>query len=100
MNAVLKPQAAPLRAAIYARNSKDNKNSPDESTASQILRCRQEAGERGWEIVRVFDEPDQSGQALGDRPKMQALLASAAKREFDVVMAVDSTRLARSEDLP
>lgn len=77
------------RAAIYARVS-----TADQTTDNQLLRLREVAARAGWEIVQTFTETV-SG-ASRSRPALDAMMADAARRRFDVVMAWDVSRLGRS----
>ena len=77
------------RAAIYARVS-----TADQTTENQLLRLREVAARAGWEIVQTFTETV-SG-ASRSRPALDAMMAGASRRRFDVVMAWDVSRLGRS----
>lgn len=77
------------RAAIYARVS------TGEQTPENQLRCLRGVADRaGWAIVQEYVETG-SG-AIRSRPELSRLIADAARREFDVVMAWDVSRLGRS----
>lgn len=81
--------AVTRRAAIYARVS-----TADQTTENQLLRLREVAARAGWEIVQTFTET--ASGASRSRPALDAMMAQAARRRFDVVMAWDVSRLGRS----
>ena len=77
------------RAAIYARVS-----TSDQNTENQLLRLRDVAARAGWDIVQTYTET--ASGAKRSRPALDAMMADAARRRFDVVMAWDVSRLGRS----
>ena len=77
------------RAAIYARVS-----TSDQNTENQLLRLREVAARAGWEVVQTYTET--ASGAKRSRPALDAMMADAARRRFDVVMAWDVSRLGRS----
>jgi DNA invertase Pin-like site-specific DNA recombinase len=80
------------RAAIYARVSTDH-----QTTANQVAELRAVAERHGWEIVGEFVDHAVSGAKGRDqRPKLDALMKAAARREFDVIAAWSVDRLGRS----
>lgn len=79
----------PRRVAIYARVS-----TSDQNTANQILRLNEVAARAGWEVVQTYTET--ASGAKRSRPALDAMMADAARRKFDVVMAWDVSRLGRS----
>jgi DNA invertase Pin-like site-specific DNA recombinase len=80
------------RAAIYARVSTDK-----QTTAQQISELRAAAERHGWQVVEEYVEHGVSGAKGRDqRPKLDALLKAAARREFDLVAAWSVDRLGRS----
>jgi DNA invertase Pin-like site-specific DNA recombinase len=80
------------RAAIYARVSTDH-----QTTANQVGELRAVAERHGWEIVGEFVDHAVSGAKGRDqRPKLDALMKAAARREFDVIAAWSVDRLGRS----
>ena len=81
--------AATRRAAIYARVS-----TADQTTESQLLRLREVAARAGWAITHTYTET--ASGAKRSRPALDAMMADAARRKFDVVMAWDVSRLGRS----
>ena len=81
-----------MRAAIYARFSTDRQDV--RSLEDQRHRCERRAAERGWSVVAVFTDAAMSGATL-NRSGLQELLASARRREFEVVLVDDLSRLSR-----
>ncbi len=83
----------PKRAAIYARVSTKNGQTP----ANQIGRLREVAEKAGWEVVEEFVDRGISGAKGRDkRPAFDRLCMAATRREIDVVMAWSVERLGRS----
>jgi DNA invertase Pin-like site-specific DNA recombinase len=69
----------------------------DQTTANQERELRQVAERAGWQIARVYKDHGISGAKANDkRPEFDALHKSAARREFDIVMAWSVDRLGRS----
>ena len=60
-------------AVIYCRVSSSKQTTRGDGLSSQETRCREFAGYRGHEVVKVFKD-DASG-GLIDRPGMKAMLA-------------------------
>jgi DNA invertase Pin-like site-specific DNA recombinase len=80
------------QAAIYARVSTDG-----QTTENQIQALREAAERMGWEVCAEFVDNGISGAKGRDqRPKLDALLRGAVRRDFDVVMAWSVDRLGRS----
>ena len=85
-------KASKKRAAIYARVSTDK-----QTVANQLADLRAVAKRQGWQIVAEFTDRGISGAKGRDgRPQFNAMLNSAVRREFDVVMAWGVDRLGRS----
>ena len=83
----------PKRAAIYARVSTKNGQTPK----NQIIRLRDVAAAAGWEVVEEFVDRGISGAKGRDkRPAFDRLCQAATRREIDVVMAWSVDRLGRS----
>ena len=80
------------RVAIYARFSTDMQNAL--SAEDQIRLCRAYADRQGWEVVEAFSDAAISGQNR-HRPGLNAMLASADRRDFDIVLAESLDRIAR-----
>lgn len=81
-----------VRAALYARYSSDQQRAT--SIDDQFRNCRRRAEAEGWEIVREFADAAMSGSD-SSRPQYQAMLSAAAKREFDILIIDDLSRLTR-----
>lgn len=81
-----------MRAAIYARFSTDRQDV--RSLEDQRHRCQQRAADRGWSVVAVFTDAAMSGATL-KRTGLQELLGAARRREFEVVLVDDLSRLSR-----
>src|SRR5437867_2773244 len=83
-----------MRAAIYVRYSSENQR--ESSLQDQERSCRQEAERLGYTVVKVYSDAALSGQLNGDqRPGYQAMQDAAKRREFDVLIVDDSSRLSR-----
>lgn len=83
-----------IRAAIYARYSSDRQN--ERSIDDQIAVCRRTAEARGWSVTVAFSDAAISGAAMMNRPGLLTALASAERREFDVLLCEDEDRIARN----
>jgi DNA invertase Pin-like site-specific DNA recombinase len=80
------------KVAIYARVS-----TQDQTTDNQLNQLREVAARNGWIIVREFIDHGISGaKSAADRPALANLLKAVTRREFDVVVAWDVSRLGRS----
>ena len=82
----------PQRVALYARVSTDK-----QSTENQLRELRDTASRMGWEVVGEFVDQGISGaKSRKDRPRLDSMLKSVARKEFDVVAAWSVDRLGRS----
>lgn len=81
----------PRRAALYARVS-----TGEQTTQNQLIRLREVAERAGWDVVATYDETVSGVAPRGARRAMEAMLADARRRRFDLVAAVDVSRLGRS----
>ena len=77
------------KAAIYCRVS-----TSDQTTDNQLLELEKAAERQGWTVEAVYTET-MSG-ATTKRPQLDALMGSVMRKEIDVVMAWDVSRLGRS----
>lgn len=81
-----------MRAAIYGRYSSDQQRAT--SIDDQFRNCRRRAEAEGWQILREFADLAMSG-ADSARPQYQAMLKSAERGEFDILLVDDLSRLTR-----
>ena len=83
----------PRRAAIYARVSTLNGQTPE----NQLRELREVAENAGWEVVEEFIDRGISGSEGRDkRPAFDALWNVISRRKVDIVMAWSVDRLGRS----
>ena len=82
-----------MRAAIYARFSTEKQRPV--SIEDQFRECERTAHAAGLEIVARFEDKGISG-GTARRPGYQALLAAARRREFEVIVSEDISRLWRN----
>lgn len=84
-----------MRAAIYARYSTDRQRQT--SIDDQVAVCRRHADAHRWTVgeTHIYSDAGRSGASLDGRPGIQALLAAAPERPFDIVLVDDSSRVAR-----
>ncbi|MBY0566051.1 MAG: recombinase family protein [Hyphomonadaceae bacterium] len=83
-----------MRAAIYARYSSDLQSRA--SIEDQIRLAREHADRQGWAIAEVYTDYGISGASMM-RPGLQALLADAQQRKFDVVLSEALDRISRDQ---
>ena len=83
-----------MRAAIYGRFSTDKQS--DSSIEDQARNCVRYAERFQLEIVSRFEDKAISGASKA-RPGYQEMLAAAERREFDVLLVDDLSRLSRDE---
>lgn len=81
---------SPKRLAIYARVS-----TQEQSAEAQLLDLREHAKQRGWAIHHEYVDEGVSG-TKSKRPALDAMMADAKKRKFDVVLVWRFDRFARS----
>jgi DNA invertase Pin-like site-specific DNA recombinase len=80
------------RAALYARVSTDH-----QTTANQLAELRAVAARHGWQVTGEYVDHAVSGTKGRDqRPKLDALLKAATRRELDIIAAWSVDRLGRS----
>lgn len=84
-----------LRAALYARVSTTDQG---QTAETQLVPLRELAARQGWQVVAEF--VDEASGARHDRPALKAMLAAAARREFDVLVFWSLDRLSRQGALP
>jgi site-specific DNA recombinase len=83
-----------MRAAIYARYSSDLQSRA--SIEDQIRLAREHADRQGWTIAEVYTDYGISGASMM-RPGLQALLADAQQRKFDIVLSEALDRISRDQ---
>jgi site-specific DNA recombinase len=86
-----------MRAAIYSRFSTDKQT--ESSIADQVRVCTEYAEKHGLTVVQRFEDQGISGAAMGNRPGFLAMRDAAKARQFDTLLVMDTTRLARSQEL-
>lgn len=82
-----------MKAAIYARYSTDKQS--EASIPDQFRQCEKLAQRNGFTVVAKFQDAAISGGTTS-RPGYQDLLAAARRRDFQVIVAEDSSRLWRN----
>ena len=82
-----------MRAALYARYSTDMQS--PESIADQLRICDRLAQGFKFEVVARFSDAAISGGTTA-RPGYQDMLRAARRREFDAIVAEDTSRLWRN----
>ena len=81
-----------MRVAIYVRVS-----TGEQTTENQKLELLNVIQQRGWKIVKTFEDEGISGaKGRSGRPALDDMLKRCVKGEFDVVMAWSVDRLGRS----
>ena len=80
-----------MRAAIYARVSTNNGQSPEMQTRELREYCQR----RGWDIAGEYVDVGVSG-AKDSRPELNRLLTDAHRRQFDALVVWKFDRFARS----
>jgi len=80
-----------MRAAIYARVSTLNGQSPE----MQLAELREYASRRGWEVFGEYVDSGISG-SKESRPELNRLMSDAHRRHFDAVLCWKVDRFGRS----
>ena len=83
-----------MKAVIYARYSTDKQS--DDSIEDQVRNCMRYAERNQMQVVRQFADRAITG-AVTTRQQYQAMLLAAEKREFDVLLVDDLSRMSRDE---
>ena len=84
-----------MRVAIYARYSSENQR--EASIADQFRICREFAQRQGWQIAKEYSDHAVSGATLL-RSGFQAMMASALRKDVDVVLAESLDRFSRDQE--
>jgi site-specific DNA recombinase len=82
-----------MKAALYARYSTDKQR--DASIDDQFRECARVARAAGFDVVAQFEDKSMSG-GTADRPGYQELLSAARRKQFDVIVVEDISRLWRN----
>ncbi|HQT53586.1 MAG TPA: recombinase family protein, partial [Phenylobacterium sp.] len=82
------------RVALYARYSSDRQN--ERSVGDQIDLLTRYAEGKGWEVGRTFSDAAISGSTMANRPGLLDAISAAERGEYDVLLAEDEDRIARS----
>ena len=72
-----------MNAAIYARVS-----TADQNNAIQVTELTEHVERRGWTLAKIY--PDQMSGAKASRPGLDQLMADARRRQFDVVVCLET----------
>ena len=86
-------QSAEQVGVIYARYSTHNQK--EESIEQQIAECSDFAAKNGIRIVGIYADKAVSGRS-DRRPNFQRMMRDAEKRQFQIVVAYKSNRIARN----
>lgn len=87
------PEAAERIGVIYARYSSHNQK--EESIEQQVEECMAFAALNHIKIIQVYSDKALSGKT-DKRPQFQKMMRDAEKRQFTVVVAYKSNRIARN----
>lgn len=80
------------KVALYARVSTDG-----QSCENQLRELRAVADRNGWQVIEEFIDQGISGAKGRDqRPALDAMLKSAVRKDFDLIMSWSVDRLGRS----
>ena len=82
------------KAIMYARFSSDRQR--ETSIEDQFRNCERYASQNNLEIVDRFEDSAMSG-AKSDRPAYQRLLVCAERKQFNVLLVDDLSRLSRDQ---
>ncbi len=82
-----------MNAVIYARYSSHAQN--DASIEQQIAECQEYAKAHNYTILATYADRAMSGRS-DRRPEFQRMLRASERREFQVVLAYKSNRIARN----
>ena len=81
----------PKRIVLYARVSTKDKG---QDTRNQIAQLRDFAAKQDWAIVREYID-HASGKRSDNRPEFKAMMAAAARHEYDLVLFWSLDRFSR-----
>lgn len=83
------------RAVLYLRISKD-KAGDEHGVANQRADALRLAAARGWPVAATYSDNDLSAYTGKRRPGYEAMMAAAARGEFDVIVLYQTSRLWRT----
>ena len=85
-----------VRAAIYCRLSKDDEGERESSSIqTQRMQLEQYCAQQGWEVIAVYQDDGYTGLNM-DRPDLQRMLKAIERKQIDVVITKDLSRLERN----
>ncbi len=86
-----------VRAAVYCRLSKDDDEREGDSSSIQTQRAMLEhyCAQQGWEVTAVYQDDGYTGLNL-NRPDLTRMLKAVERRQIDVVVTKDLSRLGRN----
>jgi DNA invertase Pin-like site-specific DNA recombinase len=86
----------PFPAAAYVRMSTDLQQF---STENQLDRIRRYAEQRGYKIIRVFEDSGRSGLNIDDRDGLNSLMleVQSGTADFQAILVYDVSRWGRFE---
>jgi DNA invertase Pin-like site-specific DNA recombinase/uncharacterized membrane-anchored protein YhcB (DUF1043 family) len=86
-----------VRAAIYCRLSKDDGEREQDSSSIQTQRTLLEShcSQQGWEVVAVYQDDGFTGLNM-NRPDLQRMLKAIERKQIDIVLTKDLSRLSRN----
>jgi DNA invertase Pin-like site-specific DNA recombinase len=86
-----------MRAAIYCRLSKDDGDFDSDSSSIQTQRDMLEhhCSQQGWEVTAVYQDDGFTGLNM-NRPDLQRMLKAVERRQIDVIVTKDLSRLSRN----
>ena len=94
MDAIL---AGSFRAAIYCRLSKDDDlDGESASIANQRDMLENYCEKQGWEVVAVYQDDGYTGLNM-ERPDLKRMLKAIERRQINLVITKDFTRLVGQE---
>ena len=83
-----------LRACGYVRVSLEEQAKEGFSIDAQVFAIKKCCVDMGWELVRIYDDPGETGANL-DRAGLIELIDDADFKRFDMVVMTDIDRLSR-----
>ena len=97
------PTVKTIRCALYSRVSTDRQLDPEGSLTSQLQRLREELDYRSrkdpsekWVEAGHFVDEGKSGSTIEGRHEYRRMIAGVEAGKFDVVLAIELSRISRS----